>query len=285
MCGDLEYLPHPKKLLAESNKRARRSLGQNFLVNRDLLKKIAVYVSTGGSPTVLEVGPGLGHLTILLCCFYKHVIAIEKDEGLAADLRRRLNERSNLEVIAGDATEISIGERLKHHSEGYDVVGNLPFYCATEILFHFLEEDKPAERMVFMFQKEVARRILAKPGSKEYGALTVACNSLSSPKVLFPVSAGSFYPKPDVDGVVLTFSPKKERLSSEKRSCLREILQAGFSGRRKKLRNAFKKRGLWEELILCEKTDLERLGSARPDAISPEDYFMLADVLSKARSR
>lgn len=276
------HLVHPKKILQKSNRFPRRSLGQNFLVNKGILEKIADAVSENQSHTVVEVGPGLGHLTVLLCELYNNVVAIEKDDLLAKDLQDRLKEYDNLTVISQDGINISIEEIIHKFTPDYDVVGNLPFYCATEILFNFLETETTAQKIIFMFQREVAARLVAKAGTKEYGALTIACDALSDVKPLFKIKAGSFYPKPDVDAEVLCFKPKseKDRVTTKNRVFLRKILRAAFSARRKTLKNALKNSGIWDDLIKSKCGCFSALEKIRPDAIKPSDYFTMAKALA-----
>lgn len=279
-----EHLPDPRKILSKEKKKPKRSLGQNFLSNRGVLEKISLAVSPEVGGCVVEVGPGLGHLTVLLCGRRDRVVAIEKDEGLAEDLRKRLAECRNLEVFAGDASKVSLKEVLPSHIGKYDVVGNLPFYCSTQILFHFLENAFPPKRIVFMFQRELAQRLLARPASKAYGALTVSCASVAKVKSLFRVSSGSFFPRPEVGAEVVEIVPKKEKLSKNERVALRKILKVAFSGRRKKLKNALSKGGLLDIFKKATDLEMERLLTLRPDAIGPEDYFSMARWLSNENS-
>lgn len=252
------------------------------MVNKGILEKIVDAVSENQSQTVFEVGPGLGHLTVLLCELYHNVVAIEKDDLLAKDLQDRLKEYDNLTVISQDAIKISIEELIHKSTPDYDVVGNLPFYCATEILFNFLETEPSAQKLIFMFQREVAARLVAKAGTKEYGALTIACDAIADVKPLFKIKAGSFYPKPDVDAEVLCFKPKTEndRVTPKNRVFLKKILRAAFSARRKTLKNALKNSGMWDDVTQSKCGCLSALEKIRPDAIKPRDYFMMAEALA-----
>lgn len=282
MTHQLEHLPDPRKILAEQNRGARKSLGQNFLVNRGVLEKIALCLSQSPRSWVVEVGPGLGHLTFLLCQTHAQVVAVEKDEALTRPLWERLQTyRNRVHLHRGDVMEVDIEAMIPEGVSGYEVVGNLPFYCSTQILFHFLENAPRVEKIVFMFQKEVARRLLASPSSKAYGALTVSCAAQATVRSLFKVSAGSFYPRPEVSAEVLEILPKKftERLDGGSLEALRRLLRVSFSGRRKKLKNALRKGGLWDELVSGGGEEVERLAALRPDALSPGEYLSLVSFL------
>ena len=281
MSFPLDHLPDPRKILTKENRGAKKSLGQNFLVNRGILEKIASSMSGGPRSWVIEVGPGLGHLTFLLCQTHSHVVAVEKEEALAASLPERLQAyQDRVQVHQVDVMEADVESMVPQKVPGYEVVGNLPFYCSTQILFHFLEKAPRAQKLVFMFQREVAQRILAKPSSKIYGALTVSCAAQATVRSLFKVSAGSFHPRPDVDAEVIEIRPKKGRLHGRTLETLRSLLRVSFSARRKKLKNALQKGGLWDELLEVGGKEVERLAGLRPDAVSPEQYLSLVSFLN-----
>jgi 16S rRNA (adenine1518-N6/adenine1519-N6)-dimethyltransferase len=280
--NDLEFLPHPNRLFVANGVGAKASLGQNFLANRGVLTKILKAVLGTHPATVVEIGPGLGHLTFLLAQTCRRVIAVELDDNLADLLRKRFWGYDHVEIIHGDALQLDRLEPLRHMPAPRTVVGNLPFGSSTQILFRVLDLDPPVEKAFLMFQKEVARRIVAPPGGRDYGALTVACAARAQAELLFHVSAGSFHPKPDVDGSVLALTTRR-RLPKCCLERLRELLKAAFGARRKTLRNALKKGGLWSAVQkLPAMADLEP-SRVRPEKIEPERYFLLAHQLCDAQ--
>src|SRR4051812_42913443 len=181
----------------------RKSLGQHFLSDRRILTRIADALHLQGHETVLEIGPGRGALTDLLVERAGRLIAIEYDRALAALLRERYARRSNVLIAEADVLEVSLGELA---AGPFVLVGNVPYYITTPILFHALQRPR-AERAVYLVQREVADRLTAAPGSKEYGALTVNVRAVARAEMLFGVPAGAFAPPPKVESAVVRITP------------------------------------------------------------------------------
>jgi len=251
----------------------RKSLGQHFLTDRRILGRIADALHLEGDETVLEIGPGRGALTDLLADRAGRLIAIEYDRALAAMLRERYARRSNVLVAEADVLEVSLGELA---AGPYVLVGNVPYYITTPILFHALVPPR-ADRAVYLVQREVAQRLSAKPGSKEYGALTVNVAAVARAETLFGVPAGAFAPPPKVESAVVRITPLAEPLvSSEEERPFRTLVQGAFGMRRKQMRRVV--RSLYA--LDAEQAD-ELLAAAgiepadRPEVLSVEQFVAL----------
>jgi 16S rRNA (adenine1518-N6/adenine1519-N6)-dimethyltransferase len=211
----------------------RKSLGQHFLTDKRILGRIADALHLQGDETVLEIGPGRGALTDLLAERAGRLIAIEYDRAHAAILRERYARRSNVLVAEADVLEVSLGELA---AGPYVLVGNVPYYITTPILFHALVPPR-AERAVYLVQREVAQRLSASPGSKEYGALTVNVAAVARAETLFGVPAGAFSPPPKVESAVVRITPLAQpHISQEEERPFRTLVQGAFGMRRKQMR-------------------------------------------------
>src|SRR6476661_9702975 len=188
----------------------RKSLGQHFLTDRRILGRIADALKLEGTETVVEIGPGRGALTDLLAERAGRLVAVEVDRALAAMLRERYARRSNVLIAEADVLEVSLGELA---AGPYVLVGNVPYYITTPILFHALAHPR-AERAVYLVQREVADRLSAKAGTKEYGGLTVNVAAVAKAETLFRVPAGAFSPPPKVESAVVRITPLAEPLVS-----------------------------------------------------------------------
>ena len=208
--------------------RPKKKWGQNFLRNRSAAEKIVAAVEAEPDEVVLEIGPGEGVLTELLVARYPgQVVAVEIDPSLVASLRVRFG--SALEIIEGDALEVPLPTRP------FRAVGNLPYYVATPILHRVIADDN-FRRAVFMLQKEVADRLVAKPSTPAYGYLTLYTQVFASAKLLMTLEAGSFYPPPKVRSGVVVLEAALARYSCS-RATLIDLISTAFHMRRKKLAN------------------------------------------------
>jgi len=251
----------------------RKSLGQHFLSDRRILGRIADALQLQGHETVLEIGPGRGALTDILAARAGRLIAIEYDRALAAMLRERYARRPNVLVAEADVLEVSLGELA---AGPYVLVGNVPYYITTPILFHALAPPR-AERAVYLVQREVAQRLVAKPGSKEYGALTVNVAALARAETLFGVPAGAFAPPPKVESAVVRITPLATPLvTPEEERPFRALVQSAFGMRRKQMRRVV--RSL--DALDADQADdlLARAGiepAVRPETLSVEQFASL----------
>jgi len=251
----------------------RKSLGQHFLSDRRILGRIADALHLQGDETVLEIGPGRGALTDILAERAGRLIAIEYDRALAAMLRERYARRSNVLIAEADVLEVSLGELA---GGPYVLVGNVPYYITTPILFHALVPPR-ADRAVYLVQREVAQRLTARPGSKEYGALTVNVAAVARAESLFGVPAGAFSPPPKVESAVVRVTPVSNPLvTREEERPFRVLVQGAFGMRRKQMRRVV--RSLYA--LDAERAD-ELLGVAgieptdRPEVLSVEQFVAL----------
>jgi len=251
----------------------RKSLGQHFLNDRRILGRIAEALGLTGSELVIEIGPGRGALTEILLSHARHVIAIEYDRALAALLRDRYARDDRVTIVERDVLEVNFGELAKGE---YALVGNVPYYITTPIIFRGLTTPRPS-RAVYLVQREVAERIVAPPGDREYGALSVNVQALAIAELLFRVPRGAFQPPPRVDSAVLRLTPRADPvIAPTEENQYRSFVQAAFGMRRKQMRRVV--RELWQldadhaERVLA----LAGIGPAvRPETLSPEAFANL----------
>lgn len=227
--------------LREHNLSALKQFGQNFLCDANIVRKIAVETGADKEHGVLEIGMGLGALTMELAELAKSVVAVEIDRGLIATRGDDIRASGNVKIVEGDILETDLRSIWKADfgSEPFYVCGNLPYYITGRILIRVLESGLPILRFTAMVQKEVAERLCASPGDSDYGAATAYADYFSRPKILFTVSRRCFYPSPDVDSAIIALD-----LSSDHPDvpfeAYRQIVRQAFSMRRKTLQNNFK---------------------------------------------
>lgn len=219
-----------------------KGLGQNFLVNPSVCPRMAEMGGANEKTGVLEIGPGIGVLTAELAGRAKRVVAIELDDRLIPVLSETLSEFDNVRIIHGDALKLDLAKIIAENfadCESVAVCANLPYYITSPVIMALLESRLPIASVTVMVQKEAADRICAPVGSRESGALTVAVNYYSEPRMLFRVSPGSFMPPPKVTSAVIRMdilSAPKYDVGSEK--VFFDMVRAGFSQRRKTLANS-----------------------------------------------
>jgi 16S rRNA (adenine1518-N6/adenine1519-N6)-dimethyltransferase len=227
-------------LLRRSGLRARKNLGQHFLVDEEILELILSTAELTGRDIIVEIGPGLGVLTEELCRRAGRVIAVEIDNRLAIKLNRRLSEYHNLTVINGDILKISLSGLFTEAgiiSSGFKVVANLPYYITSPALRHFLESDLKPEMMVVMVQKEVAEEIAARPG--KMSLLSLGIQLYGQAEIVKNVPAECFYPEPAVDSALLKIVPHRiSPIDITDTGKFFSFVKAGFSTARKQLVNS-----------------------------------------------
>jgi len=213
--------------------RARKSLGQNFLVDRNLQRKIVQALNAAPDDQVLEIGPGLGALTEHLVGMVGHLTLVELDNDLASDWQSRLAGRSDVDVVHADILDVDLTD-VTDEPDRLLVVGNIPYNITTPIVFHLLQRPRP-KRIVLMVQKEVALRMAASAG-RDFGALAVGVQAVADVRLLFGVPRGAFRPVPGVDSAVVEIVPHAPaRLSVEEEVALRHLSRMLFQWRRKQL--------------------------------------------------
>lgn len=239
-----------KKINAQSLKlnpmklKAKKSLGQNFLKDDAIVDRIIEAANLSSKDIVIEIGPGTGVLTEKLAKICQKVVAIELDDRLVEMLRSKLRNNKNVEIIHGDILKINLPEllsnklvKLKANEASYKVIANLPYYITSPIIRLLLETKYPPSEMILMVQKEVAERIVAKPG--EMSILAVSVQYYAKPEYLFTVPRTAFDPAPKVDSAVIRIArnPKPVAQNSEETKKFFRIVKAGFSAKRKTLIN------------------------------------------------
>ena len=297
--------------------RADKNLGQNFLVEESVVSRIAKAAELTPEDTVLEIGPGIGTLTQALAMTGASVVSVELDKRLIPVLQETVGAYKNVHIVQGDILKVNIPEiiasvtedRKKSGAAGEDpvteniaqtdcgnteltgtkpetvnaapafkVCANLPYYITTPIVMYLLEQKLPLERLVVMVQKEVAERMTARPGGRDYGAISVAMQYYTEPKIAFIVKAGSFLPAPKVDSAVLVCKKRSvPPVDVPDEKTFFRVVSAAFSVRRKMLNNSLKNMGgLTGEKV---KDWLERAGidgRRRAETLSLEEFAALA---------
>ena len=262
--------------------RARKRLGQHFLADRTALERIADALGPTLADTVVEIGPGRGALTDLLCERAGRVVAIELDRDLVPYLRDRYAGKGNVEIIERDVLEIQLGDAA---GGPYLLAGNVPYYITTPILFHALEPPRPA-RAVYLVQREVAERVVAPPGSKTYGALSVNVQGFAHAELVGRVPPGAFRPPPAVESAILRVIPREDPVvPDESADAFRTLVQEAFSLRRKQMRRVVRTVASLD----AEAAERVLVGAAidpevRPETLSPADFARLLHSLRAKRA-
>jgi 16S rRNA (adenine1518-N6/adenine1519-N6)-dimethyltransferase len=285
MPGQLDRLPPLREVVAAHGLDAKKALGQNFLFDLNLTRRIARAAAPLDEATIVEIGPGPGGLTrALLAEGAAHVIAIERDERcLAALAEIAAHYPGRLEIIAGDALEINIGGLLGA-ARPARICANLPYNVATALLTRWVEtEPWPPwfDRLTLMFQREVAERIVASPAQRAaYGRLAVLCNWRCETRILFDISPAAFTPPPKVISTLIELKPRASPFPCEAR-LLSQVTQAAFGQRRKMLRQSLKSLagGDATELLARAKID----PTMRAEEIGIADFVRLAQELEQIR--
>jgi 16S rRNA (adenine1518-N6/adenine1519-N6)-dimethyltransferase len=226
---------HARRLLRKHKIRPNRRLGQSFLVDHEALEKVIAAADLTGEETILEVGAGLGALTCRLAETAKRVIAVEVDQRLLPLLREVISQYENVQLVYGDILQLNLTTLI---DEGeYAVIANIPYNITSALIRYLLEAEKSAERIVLTVQREVAERIVAKPGS--LSLLAVSVQIYGRPQIAARIPADAFYPKPKVDSAVLRVDVHpKTIVAQELLPTLFRLARAGFGQKRKQLRNA-----------------------------------------------
>lgn len=272
------------------------SLGQNFLVDRNIIEKIIDAAELTQETLVIEVGPGMGALTQLAAEKAGKVIAVEIDRHLIPVLNEVLGPIENVEIInrdilKTDINELIVAERKNFSDSGRElkrvvILGNLPYYITTPIIMGILEKEVDMDTMVIMMQKEVADRIVATPGGKTYGALSIACQFFCETNYVTTVPRTVFQPQPKVDSAVLRLDRRKDLpwdIGAGGRELFFKVVRAGFNMRRKTLLNALSAMGI-------DKTDLKNIlksveidPSRRAETLSIQEFARISNKIGRQR--
>lgn len=254
-----------------------KKLGQNFLINRKIVDGIVKAAELTDKDVVLEIGPGIGTLTQALAENAQYVKAIELDRRLLEVLATTLAQYNNVEIIHGDVLKLNIPEIME--GKRFKVVANLPYYITTPIIMSLLESRLPIESLVVMIQKEVAERIIAQPGSKAYGALSVAVQYYTEPEIVLEVPSKSFLPAPEVTSSVIrckVITTPPVKVVDEK--LFFRTVKAAFAQRRKTLANTFKTTGLDKDNIEIILSKAEIDFNRRGETLSLEELANISNA-------
>jgi 16S rRNA (adenine1518-N6/adenine1519-N6)-dimethyltransferase len=228
-----------RRILEKYQLKIHKSFGQNFLIDENILRKIVQESKTDKETGVIEIGPGIGALTEFLLLASKKVLAFEIDENLVKVLGSELAEYDNFKLVNKDFLKVNLQRDLSYLDDckRVIVVSNLPYYITTPIIFKFLETENRIQEYYFMMQKEVGERLTSNPNSKDYGSLTVLVKYKTETKIVITVSKNSFFPKPNVDSVVLSLKRREIDLGINNEADFQKFIRVSFSQRRKTLVN------------------------------------------------
>lgn len=266
--------------------RAKRSLGQNFLVDPNLQRKIVASLDATREDEVLEIGPGRGALSEYLVGACRRLILVELDDELSADLEAAWGARPDVRVVHADFLTVDLSE-LSRDVYRLLVVGNIPYNVTAPIVFKLLERPRPA-RIVLMVQREVAQRLAAKPGTSAYGALTVGVQSVATVDALFKVPRTAFRPVPRVDSTVVRIRPfSPPPLTENEEKALRELTRVAFGWRRKQLQKTLREHPryrLSQEDVRNLEADFGHSLTRRPETFTPVELQRLSLLLAERSS-
>lgn len=283
------YLGNPARtaeVLSKFGISAQKRYGQNFLIDSNILEKIVRSAGITKDDTVLEIGPGIGTLTQHIALAAGKVICVEIDSKMIPVLEYTLSEFDNVTVINEDILKADIkGILADHGAKSAKVVANLPYYITTPIIMELLEKDLPIESITVMIQKEVAERMQVGPGSKDYGALSLAVAFYSDAEVKMTVSPNCFIPRPNVDSAVIRLDKLKEpKVSVNNKSEMFRIIKGAFEQRRKTLTNALSHSSAYKTDKKKIEDALTQMGkniNIRGEELTLEEFAVLSDILGQ----
>ena len=267
-----------KHILRAFDLHASRRLGQNFLISPGVVRAVVEAAEIENGDRVLEIGPGIGTLTQGLLEAGAEVTAVELDKKLPAVLAETLRGYEHLKVVQGDILKTDIPALMGDHP--FKVAANLPYYITTPILLSLLEQSLPITHIVTMVQKEVAERMTARPGGKDYGALSVAVQYHTEPEIVLDVPPSCFFPAPEVDSAVIACTVRQTpAVAVQDEKLFFRVVKASFGQRRKTLSNALKPLGFSkaqiEDALLGAGIDSTRRG----ETLSLEEFAAIANKL------
>ena len=288
----MAYLGTPsatKEIINKYSFAFQKKFGQNFLIDSNVLESIIRGAEITKDDFVLEIGPGIGTMTQYLCEAARQVVAVEIDKMLIPILEDTLSEYDNVEVINQDVLKVDIKSLAEEKNNGkpIKVVANLPYYITTPIIMGLFESGVPIDSITIMVQKEVADRMQTGPGSKDYGALSLAVQFYATAKVILNVSATCFMPRPNVDSAVIKLTRHKEptvNVSDEK--LMFKIIRASFNQRRKTLVNGLKNSpelSFSKEQIVKAIEKIGKPETIRGEALTLEEFAELANAFTELK--
>lgn len=279
MTGERRKEFNPKQFFTSEKANPRKSLGQNFLKDRRVIDRIVEVAEISAEDDVIEIGPGMGALTLALAENAGRVVAIEKDERVMSRLRELLDVHRNVKLVSGDCLNIDYSNLYR--GKKIKVVSNLPYSISSPVILHLLRERELFSTLILMLQLEVGKRITARPGSKQYGSLSVLIQTYMDVSIEFRVPPSAFWPKPKVDSAVLKFVPLRQpRVHVKDAQLYEKVLRAAFSSRRKMLGNSLRSilsKDKAEEVLASCGIDRRR----RAETLSIQEFGSLAEEIGK----
>lgn len=275
------------EILQKYNFTFQKKFGQNFLIDTRVLERIIAQAEITKDDMVLEIGPGIGTMTQYLCENAREVVAVEIDNSLIPILEDTLSEYNNVTVINDDILKVDINKLVEEHNAGkpIKVVANLPYYITTPIIMGLFEKKVNVDSITVMVQKEVADRMKSGPGSKDYGALSLAVQYYSKPEIVANVPPNCFMPRPNVSSAVIRLKLYDEMaVKVENENLLFRLIRASFNQRRKTLVNGINNSG---ELNYTKEQVVEALAkmglneNIRGEALTLEQFGELTDILNE----
>jgi len=275
-----------KAVLAKHDFKFKKSLGQNFLTDKNILQKIVMAAEVSDEDVILEVGPGAGALTQTLAAQAFQVMAVELDQTLLPILKETLQDYANVVVVHGDVMKINIQELMSYYpGKRWKLVANLPYYITTPVIMRFLEERIPLHSLTVMVQREVAERMVAKPGGKDFGMLSVSVQYYTIPQMVTIVPKTVFIPQPEVDSAVIRLEMREHpAVDVPNEKDFFRLVKASFGQRRKTLRNALLGGlGIGKEELENLLTGAGIEGNRRGETLSLEEFAILAKEWTKLK--
>ena len=275
-------------ILQKYNFNFQKKFGQNFLIDANILENIILAAEVTNDDCVLEIGPGIGTMTQYLCENAREVVAVEIDKKLIPILQEdTLSSYNNITIINEDILKVDINAIVQEKNSGkpIKVVANLPYYITTPIIMGLFESHVPLESITIMVQKEVAERMQVGPGTKDYGALSLAVQYYAEPKIMMTVPASCFMPRPNVDSAVIKLTRhEKPPVQVKDEKLLFDIIRAAFNQRRKTLVNSLNNASglnLNKESVLAALEAMELPATIRGEALTLSQFAVLADIVKK----
>lgn len=273
------------ELLKKHNFKFKKRFGQNFITDVNLLHKIVDAGDISKDDIVLEIGPGAGTLTKALAAKAKAVVAMEIDRTLIPILEEQFGDYQNIKIVNEDALQVNFDDVVKKYypeADEYKIISNLPYYITTPLLFNALENSKMLSTMIIMVQKEVGERLQAKPGTKDYGVLTIMANYYAEVTYLFTVSKKLFSPEPEVDSAIVKFQRHDESpyfIADE--LFFKKLVKTAFSQRRKTFLNAIKTLDLDKEKVILLLKEAGYGEKVRGEDLSLDFFAKLSNEFSE----
>lgn len=284
----MEKLSNPQvtiEILKKYNFAFQKRFGQNFLIDGHVVEKIVRAADIGKDDVILEIGPGIGTMTQYLAEAAGHVYAVEIDKNLLPVLAETLAAYDNVTVINEDILKVDIAALLEGSSAGVKVVANLPYYITTPIIMGLFENHVPADSITVMVQKEVAQRMQAGPGSKDYGALSLAVQYYAEPYIVANVPPNCFMPRPNVGSAVIKLTKwQTPPVAVRDERLMFSLIRASFNQRRKTLQNGIANAEtlpFGKEQVVCALRKMGLSNTVRGEALTLAQFAQLSDLLGE----